>query len=132
MITYQREQQQTIPDSEVIIVGVGGAGGNMLDRVALDGMEEAQQLALNTDSRTLASTVAAQKVQMGMKLTRGLGCGGDPELGLKAALEVESLPSPFEFIHIGAELPHGVYPMDKAKRLLGWEATDFFEDLYSR
>ena len=53
-------------------------------------MEEAQQLALNTDSRTLASTVAAQKVQMGMKLTRGLGCGGDPELGLQAAMEVET------------------------------------------
>jgi len=90
MISYQREQQQTIPDSEVIIVGVGGAGGNMLDRVALDGMEDAQQLALNTDSRTLASTVATQKVQMGMNLTRGLGCGGDPELGLQAAMEVET------------------------------------------
>ena len=90
MITYQREQQQTIPDSEVIIVGVGGAGANMIDRVALDGMEDAQQLALNTDSRTLASTVAKQKVQMGTKLTRGLGCGGDPELGLQAGMEVET------------------------------------------
>ncbi len=56
----------------------------------------------------------------------------DAALSVKAALEVKSLPSPFEFFHIGAELPHGVYPMDKAKRLLGWEATDFFEDLYSR
>jgi cell division protein FtsZ len=90
MISYQREQQQTIPDSEVIIVGVGGAGSNMIDRVALDGMEDAQQLALNTDSRTLASTVAKNKIQMGTKLTRGLGCGGDPELGLQAAMEVET------------------------------------------
>ncbi len=90
MITYQREQQQTIPDSEVIIVGVGGAGANMIDRVALDGMEGAQLLALNTDSRTLASTVAKNKVQMGISLTRGLGCGGDPELGLQAAIEVET------------------------------------------
>jgi len=76
MISYQREQQQTIPDSEVIIVGVGGAGSNMMDRVALEGMEDAQMLALNTDSRTLGSTVAKHKIQMGMKLTRGLGCGG--------------------------------------------------------
>ena len=90
MISYQREQQQTIPDSEVIIVGIGGAGANMIDRVALDGMEDAQQLALNTDSRTLSSTVAKNKIQMGMKLTRGLGCGGDPELGLQAAKEVET------------------------------------------
>lgn len=90
MISYQREQQQTIPDSEVIIVGVGGAGANMIDRVALDGMEDAQQLALNTDSRTLTSTVAKHKIQMGTKLTRGLGCGGDPALGLQAAIEVET------------------------------------------
>ena len=90
MISYQREQQQTIPDSEVIIVGVGGAGANMIDRVALDGMEDAQQLALNTDSRTLSSTVAKHKIQMGTKLTRGLGCGGDPDLGLRAAMEVET------------------------------------------
>jgi len=89
MITYQREHQQTIPDSEVIIVGIGGAGANVIDRVALDGMEHAQQLALNTDSRTLSRTVAKQKVQMGSKLTRGLGCGGDPELGLQAAMECE-------------------------------------------
>ena len=90
MISYQREQQQTIPDSEVIIVGVGGAGANMIDRVALDGMEDAQMLALNTDSRTLSSTVAKHKIQMGAKLTRGLGCGGDPDLGLQAAMEVET------------------------------------------
>lgn len=90
MISYQRDEQQTIPDSEVIIVGVGGAGANMIDRVALDGMEDAQQLALNTDSRTLSSTVAKNKIQMGTKLTRGLGCGGDPELGLQAAMEVET------------------------------------------
>ncbi|MFT5905484.1 MAG: cell division protein FtsZ [Cryomorphaceae bacterium] len=90
MISYQKEQQQTIPDSEVIIVGVGGAGANMIDRVALDGMEDTQQLALNTDSRTLTSSVAKNKIQMGTKLTRGLGCGGDPELGLRAAMEVEA------------------------------------------
>lgn len=89
MITYEREQQQTIPDSEVIIVGIGGAGANVIDRVALDGMENAEQLALNTDTRTLSRTVAKKKIQMGSKLTRGLGCGGDPELGMQAAMEVE-------------------------------------------
>ena len=56
----------------------------------------------------------------------------DAALAVRAALEVEALPSPFEYIHIGAELPHGMYPMEKAKRLLGWEARDHFEEYYAR
>lgn len=90
MIEYQRDQQQTIPDSQVKIIGIGGAGANMIDRVALDGMEGAELMALNTDSRTLTSSVAGEKIQLGKKLTKGLGCGGDPELGLQAAQEVET------------------------------------------
>jgi len=90
MIDYQRDQQQTIPDSQVKIIGVGGAGANMIDRVALDGMEGAELMALNTDSRTLASSVASEKIQLGVQLTKGLGSGGDPELGLQAAQEVET------------------------------------------
>ncbi|MGJ8673185.1 cell division protein FtsZ [Rubritalea sp.] len=90
MIEYQRDQQQTIPDSQVKIVGVGGAGLNMIDRVALDGMQGVELLALASDSRSLTSSVASEKVQIGAKLTMGLGCGGDPELGAKAALEQET------------------------------------------
>jgi len=73
----------------VKIVGLGGAGSNMLDRVALDGIEGAELLSLNTDVRTLASTVAGEKVQLGRNLTKGLGAGGDPELGEKAVMEAE-------------------------------------------
>ncbi|MFT6179068.1 MAG: cell division protein FtsZ [Akkermansiaceae bacterium] len=89
MIEYPRNRQQTIPESSVKIVGLGGAGTNMLDRVALDGIEGAELLALNTDVRTLASTVAGQKIQLGRNLTKGLGTGGDPDLGEKAILEAE-------------------------------------------
>ncbi len=89
MIEYPRNRQQTIPESSVKIVGLGGAGSNMLDRVALDGIEGAELLSLNTDVRTLASTVAGEKVQLGRNLTKGLGAGGDPELGEKAVLEAE-------------------------------------------
>jgi cell division protein FtsZ len=89
MIEYPRNRQQTIPVSSVKIVGLGGAGSNMLDRVALDGIEGAELLSLNTDVRTLASTVAGEKVQLGRNLTKGLGAGGDPELGEKAVLEAE-------------------------------------------
>lgn len=78
-----------IPDSAVKIIGIGGAGANMLDRAAMDGMEGAELLSLNSDLRNLAQSVAGEKLQLGKKLTRGLGAGGDPEVGLKAAQEVE-------------------------------------------
>ena len=51
MIEYERNRQQTIPESSVKIIGLGGAGTNMLDRVALDGIEGAELLSLNTDVR---------------------------------------------------------------------------------
>ncbi|HJM63774.1 MAG: hypothetical protein QF405_10350 [Roseibacillus sp.] len=89
MIPYERTRQQTIPNSAVKIIGVGGAGANMLDRIALDGMEGAELLACNTDVRTLTSSVAPEKIQLGRNLTKGLGSGGDPALGNQAAQEAE-------------------------------------------
>jgi cell division protein FtsZ len=69
------------------IVSVGGAGLNALDRILLDGLERAEAVAINTDVQSLASSVAAHKVQLGRTVTRGLGAGGDPELGYQAAVE---------------------------------------------
>ena len=74
-------------DFAIKIVGVGGAGANALDRIVLDGMEQAEMIAINTDVQSLASSVATQKVQIGREVTRGLGAGGDPELGYNAAQE---------------------------------------------
>jgi cell division protein FtsZ len=71
----------------VKVVGVGGAGSNILDRVMLDGIEAADLVAINTDVQSLTASVAAHKVQLGRNLTRGLGSGGDPELGYAAAEE---------------------------------------------
>lgn len=89
MISYSREPQTTIPTSSVKIVGLGGAGANMLERVALDGLDGAELLALNTDIRTLSGCVAGEKIQLGRNLTKGLGAGGDPDLGHQAMLESE-------------------------------------------
>ena len=89
MITYSRDAQQTIPSSAVRIVGLGGAGCNMLERIALDGLDGAELLALNTDIRTLGSCLAPEKVQLGANLTKGLGTGGDPDLGHQAVMEAE-------------------------------------------
>ncbi|MEY2564873.1 MAG: cell division protein FtsZ [Verrucomicrobiota bacterium] len=69
------------------VVGVGGAGSNVLDRIMLDGMDKSDLIAINTDVQALASSVAATKVQLGRTVTRGLGAGGDPELGYNAAYE---------------------------------------------
>jgi cell division protein FtsZ len=90
MIEFPRDLQNTIPSSSVKIVGLGGAGTNMLDRVVLDGMDGAEMLAINTDIRTLSGSVARDRIQLGRNLTKGLGAGGDPELGQQAVLEAES------------------------------------------
>ncbi len=90
MITYQRDpMQQTIPISSVKVIGLGGAGANMLEHVARNADESAELLALNTDVRTLNACIAGEKIQLGTHLTKGLGCGGDPELGQQAVLEAE-------------------------------------------
>ncbi len=77
-------QEEAIP---IKVVGVGSAGSNALDRVLLDGMDKNDLIAINTDVQALASSVAARKVQLGRGSTRGLGTGGDPELGYQAAIE---------------------------------------------
>lgn len=89
MIPYNRDSRQTVPVSSVKIIGLGGAGANMLERIALDGLDGAELLALNTDVRTLGSCIAKDKIQLGVNLTKGLGAGGDPELGHQAVLEAE-------------------------------------------
>ena len=89
MSPYSRDPHQIIPSCAVKIIGLGGAGANMLERIALDGMEGAELLALNTDIRTLGSCLAGDKIQLGLNLTKGLGTGGDPEMGLQAVLEAE-------------------------------------------
>ena len=77
------ERSEFIP---IKIVSVGGAGLNALDRIVLDGLERAEVVAINTDVQSLATSVAAHKVQLGRAVTRGLGAGGDPELGYHAAV----------------------------------------------
>lgn len=67
------------------IIGVGGAGCSVIDRLMIDGVEAGDLLAINTDLQALSSCVAAQKIQLGHTLTHGLGAGGDPEVGMAAA-----------------------------------------------
>ena len=76
------------PAAPVIkVLGIGGAGGNALDRLVIDGIEGATVIALNTDVQSLNGCVAPQKIHLGKSATRGLGAGGDPEIGYEAAEE---------------------------------------------
>ena len=69
------------------IIGIGGAGANALDRLALDGVTPACLIAANTEAQALVASVAGEKIQLGLAATRGLGSGGDPDLGRCAAEE---------------------------------------------
>src|SRR4030095_12951867 len=74
-------------DLSIKVFGLGGAGTNALDRILLDGLDGAELVALNTDVQALTSSVATTKAQLGRNTTRGLGAGGDPEVGYAAAEE---------------------------------------------
>ncbi len=67
------------------LVGVGGAGSNAVDRLKMENLERLQLAVINTDHQALSSSPVQDKVLIGMSVTRGLGAGGDPELGRMAA-----------------------------------------------
>ncbi len=72
--------------AKIMIVGVGGGGGNAVNSMVKAGITNVEFLALNTDQQAL-SKISANKMAIGEKLTRGLGAGADPEIGKAAALE---------------------------------------------
>ncbi len=69
------------------VVGVGGGGTNAVNRMIESGLIGVEYIAINTDAQVLDLSAAEQKIQIGQELTRGLGTGGDPEIGRKAAEE---------------------------------------------
>lgn len=72
--------------AKIMIVGVGGGGGNAVNSMVKAGITNVEFLALNTDQQALTK-ISAKKMPIGEKLTRGLGAGADPEIGKAAALE---------------------------------------------
>lgn len=72
---------------KIVIVGVGGAGCRIIDALYGDRDDSPALVAVNTDTKALAEGKATTKIQIGSECTRGLGAGGDPEVGRRAALE---------------------------------------------
>lgn len=97
--TEERELSQTpVPQEEEVqdgqfgvakikVIGVGGAGGNAVNRLIESGLKAAEYYVINTDNQVLARSLAQNRIQIGVKLTKGLGAGADPTVGKLSAEE---------------------------------------------
>jgi len=75
------------PGANIKVIGIGGGGGNAVNRMIEARIEGVEFITINTDLQALSTNQAPTKIQIGRKLTKGLGSGGRPEIGKQAALE---------------------------------------------
>jgi cell division protein FtsZ len=83
-ITFVEEDTQ---GARIKVVGVGGGGGNAISRMIASGLQGVEFIAINTDLQALRANRAPVKIQIGQKLTKGLGAGANPDVGRQAAVE---------------------------------------------
>ncbi len=74
-------------EARIKVIGVGGGGGNAVNRMVRAGLDGVEFIVANTDAQALQANAAPVKIQIGGRLTKGLGAGADPDIGRKAALE---------------------------------------------
>jgi cell division protein FtsZ len=82
-----RLEEEGIASARIKVIGVGGGGSNAVNRMVLVGLDGVQFIVANTDLQALNGNAAPIKLQIGSKLTKGLGAGADPNVGRQAALE---------------------------------------------
>src|SRR5439155_23656395 len=73
--------------ARIKVVGIGGGGGNAVNTMIAAGLQGVNFISANTDAQALAANLAPVKLQLGSQVTKGLGAGGSPEMGRKAATE---------------------------------------------
>jgi cell division protein FtsZ len=78
---------EPVTGANIKVIGVGGGGGNAVNRMIASRIAGIEFISANTDAQALRGNHATQKIQFGEKLTKGLGCGAQPEVGRQAALE---------------------------------------------
>jgi cell division protein FtsZ len=83
------EPIEGITGARIKVIGVGGGGGNAVNTMIIGGLPGVEFIVANTDRQALKANLSPVKLQLGEQLTRGLGAGGNPEIGMKAALEAE-------------------------------------------
>jgi cell division protein FtsZ len=81
------ELQEDFRGARIKVIGVGGGGSNAVARMIAEGLEGVEFHIMNTDLQALMASTAPHKLQLGAKVTNGLGAGSDPEIGRRAALE---------------------------------------------
>jgi cell division protein FtsZ len=79
--------EDALDGAKIKVIGVGGGGSNAVNRMIRARVEGVEFIAANTDAQVLKECLAAKKLQLGAKLTKGLGAGANPDIGRKAALE---------------------------------------------
>ncbi|NEZ45987.1 cell division protein FtsZ [Clostridium niameyense] len=84
MLDFDVDVQQF---AQIKVIGCGGGGNNAVNRMIVEGLKNVEFIAINTDKQALMLSQASQKIQIGDKLTKGLGAGANPEIGKKAAEE---------------------------------------------
>ena len=84
---FSVEEARNISGARIIAVGVGGGGGNMIGHMINQGVTGIEMMLINTDAQVLSEDCAASKIQIGTKLTKGLGAGMKPTVGRDSALE---------------------------------------------
>ena len=80
-------EEETVLPAKIKVVGVGGGGGNAVNRMVDARLKGIEFIAANTDLQALSKCRGQHKLQLGRQITKGLGAGADPEVGRKAALE---------------------------------------------
>jgi cell division protein FtsZ len=86
---------EALAGAKIKVVGVGGAGGNAINRMIEGGLKGVDFITINTDAQVLESSLAPHKIQIGSQITRGLGAGARPEVGRQAIEENRDLVSEF-------------------------------------
>ena len=87
MIAFEPEKKQFVSIATIKVIGVGGAGGNTVNSMIEAGCEGFECIVANTDAQALELSKAENKIQIGIKSTKGLGTGANPEIGKRAAEE---------------------------------------------
>jgi cell division protein FtsZ len=84
LLDFETDMQEL---TNIKVIGCGGGGSNAVNRMIVEGLKNVEFIAINTDKQALMLSNANQKIQIGEKLTKGLGAGANPEIGRKAAEE---------------------------------------------